>query len=303
MNSMSNKDEIRNAVKDGKEEIFADSDVQFFINKNSTKITQEVFDRDLLRFLEFINQKKSCPTCLNLSNCPNMMKGYKPALQLSSGQVNVVYSLCEKGAVAEKQRQIEGLINTIHMPLNIKKSTFSDFERGDASRDSAIIHAYNFVENFETGKFSKGIYLHGAFGVGKSFILGAIANQLAVKGVQSAIVHWSDFLRELKGSFGDNSSNKKIEALREVPVLLIDDIGAESNSAWSRDDVLGTILQYRMNQGLSTCFSSNFSIEELEQHFAMTQNGSSELIKSKRIMERIKYISVEVAVSGTNRRF
>lgn len=35
-------------------------------------------------------------------------------------------------------------------------------------------------------------------------------------------------------------------------VLLIDDIGAENNSPWSRDEVLGTILQYRMDSDLTT---------------------------------------------------
>lgn len=302
INSMSNKAEIRNAVKVGREQILADADVRYFLNQNSTKITEEIFDRDLLRFDEFVKQKKHCPTCNELSTCPNLMKGYRPELECGEGVVTVVYKLCDKGQVAEKARQMENLISTVHMPVNVKKATFASFDSGDGDRNNAITEAYNFVENYVASGSAKGLYLHGAFGVGKSFILGAIANQLAQKGVQSAIVHWSDFLRELKGSFGDNTSNKKIESLREVPVLLIDDIGAESNTSWSRDDVLGTILQYRMNQNLPTCFTSNFNIEEIEQHFASTQNGSVEAVKSKRIIERIKYVTIPVSVSGRNRR-
>ena len=31
-------------------------------------------------------------------------------------------------------------------------------------------------------------------------------------------------------------------------MLLLDDIGAETVTEWSRDEVLGTILQYRMEE-------------------------------------------------------
>ena len=75
-------------------------------------------------------------------------------------------------------------------------------------------------------------------------------------------------------------------------ILLIDDIGAENNSAWARDEVLGTILQYRMDNDLSTFFTSNFTIEELESVLSETSKGTDE-IKARRIIERIKYLTIE----------
>ena len=84
-------------------------------------------------------------------------------------------------------------------------------------------------------------------------------------------------------------------------VLLIDDIGAENNSAWARDEVLGTILQHRMDNDLTTFFTSNFTIDELESVLAETSKGS-DVIKARRIIERIKYLTVEEALISSNKR-
>ena len=48
--------------------------------------------------------------------------------------------------------------------------------------------------------------------------------------------------------------------LKTSPILMLDDIGAESNSAWFRDEILMIVLEYRMMQELPTFFSSNLTI-------------------------------------------
>ncbi|MDK6421942.1 primosomal protein DnaI, partial [Aerococcus urinae] len=101
----------------------------------------------------------------------------------------------------------------------------------------------------------------------------------------------------------DNRVNQRLKSLQEAQVLMIDDIGAESNSAWVRDEVLGVLLQNRMSQGQATFFTSNFSMKELENHLAHTNQGDSETVKAHRIMERVRYLSEEVTMSGRNRRY
>lgn len=84
---------------------------------------------------------------------------------------------------------------------------------------------------------------------------------------------------------------------------MLDDIGADSMSSWIRDDVLGVVLQHRMQEQLPTFFSSNFSMKQLEEeHLRITQRGEDEPLKAKRIMERIRYLSKEVNMIGQNRR-
>ena len=83
--------------------------------------------------------------------------------------------------------------------------------------------------------------------------------------------------------------------------MLLDDIGAENCSAWARDEVLGPILQYRMESHLPTFFTSNLTIEELETSLAATATGVDK-VKARRIIERIKQLTVTIELVSENRR-
>lgn len=107
-------------------------------------------------------------------------------------------------------------------------------------------------------------------------------------------------LRNLKESFYDDF-DVKMDLLKKTDILLVDDIGAETVTPWSRDEILGTILQYRMDSKLPTLFTSNLTIEELEVHLANTKN-SIDIVKSKRIIERIKQLTEDLELISENRR-
>jgi len=106
----------------------------------------------------------------------------------------------------------------------------------------------------------------------------------------------------MKSAIGNNSVLKKIDSVKRAQILMMDDIGAESISPWVRDDVLGIILQYRMQEKLPTLFSSNKSMADLTESLAGTDRGNSEMLKAERIMERIRFLAKEVQVGGENRR-
>jgi primosomal protein DnaI len=116
------------------------------------------------------------------------------------------------------------------------------------------------------------------------------------------IVYVPELFRELKNSIGDHTLNSKIETIKKAPVLMFDDIGAETMSSWTRDEILGPILQFRMQESLPTFFTSNFDFQGLEHHLSYSQRGEEEKMKARRIMERIKYLADPVLVEGPNRR-
>jgi len=89
--------------------------------------------------------------------------------------------------------------------------------------------------------------------------------------------------------------------MKNTEILLIDDIGAENVTPWSRDEVLSPILQYRMDNNLKTFFTSNLNIEDLEKHLALTKDGE-EVVKSRRIIERIKQLTNDVELVSKNLR-
>ena len=89
--------------------------------------------------------------------------------------------------------------------------------------------------------------------------------------------------------------------IKKVPLLLIDDIGAENSTAWARDEVLAPILQYRMEEKLPTFFTSNLTIDELENHLSEA-NNKVDKIKARRIIERVKQLTIKEELISENRR-
>ena len=87
----------------------------------------------------------------------------------------------------------------------------------------------------------------------------------------------------MKGSIANNTLDQKRDRVKAAPILMLDDIGADALSTWLRDDILGVILEYRMQEELPTFFSSNFTMAELEAHLAVDTHGNQEPLKAKRI--------------------
>ena len=104
-----------------------------------------------------------------------------------------------------------------------------------------------------------------------------------------------------KLNLGYDDFKEKFEYIKKIPLLLIDDIGAENVTYWSRDEILGSILQYRMEEGLTTFFTSNLNYDELENALSVTK-GKVDNLKATRIMERIKNLTTNINVVGENRR-
>ena len=67
------------------------------------------------------------------------------------------------------------------------------------------------------------------------------------------------------------------------------------------DEVLGNILQHRSQEGLTTFFTSNLTIKDLEEHFGTTTKGIDR-VKAKRIIERIKQLTTEMTLVSENKR-
>lgn len=56
-----------------------------------------------------------------------------------------------------------------------------------------------------------------------------------------------------------------------------------------------------MNNKLSTFFTSNLTLEELEVHLSISKN-SEDKVKARRIIERIKELTEDLELVSINRR-
>ncbi|WP_138415381.1 primosomal protein DnaI [Aquibacillus sediminis] len=281
--------------------LLQDPEIQGILSQHP-ELTSKDIDKNLMKMYEYKSQQSTCDNCPSLAQCVNILPGYTPRLHVENKQFQLTYEKCAKKIQADEQQKKKSLIESLYMPRDILEASFEQLDANDQDRTKAVQQSLAFVQSYGTKQAEKGLYFYGPFGVGKTYFLGAIANELSERKISSMLIYMPEFVREMKSSLKDDSINRKIDHFKNTDVLMIDDIGAESLSAWFRDEILGSILQYRMMERLPVFFTSNYSMEQLEQHLATSNRGDTDKVKAGRIMERIKQVSKEVPLFGANRR-
>lgn len=277
------------------QKIMKDPDVAAFIQQES--LTPEELNRSISKFNQYITERDK----FLRGDTDYIAKGYKPILVMNHGYADVSYEETPELISAEKEAAIKNRLKLINLPASLKKASLAQVDLDDLGRLPVFEKLLAFVEQYPT--IRKGLYLYGDFGVGKSFMMAALAYDLSEKrGVSSTLLHYPSFVIDVKNAIGDGNVKTLVDELKLSEVLILDDIGAEQSTAWVRDEILQVILQYRMQENLPTFFTSNFNFEELEQHFAKGKHGNDETWEARRVMERIRYLAEETRLEGVNRR-
>lgn len=277
------------------QKIMKDPDVAAFIQQES--LTPEELNRSISKFNQYITERDK----FLRGDTDYIAKGYKPILVMNHGYADVSYEETPELIAAEKEAAIKNRLKLINLPATLKKASLAQVDLDDLGRLPVFEKLLAFVEQYPT--IRKGLYLYGDFGVGKSFMVAALAHDLSEKrGVSSTLLHYPSFVIDVKNAIGDGNVKTLVDELKLSEVLILDDIGAEQSTAWVRDEILQVILQYRMQENLPTFFTSNFNFEDLEKHFAKGKNGNDETWEARRVMERIRYLVEETRLEGVNRR-
>ena len=281
-----------------KSKALADPDVKAFLKVHQAELTQADIEKSISKLYEYVKIKENIA-----QGNESPMPGYSPSLMISQHRIEVNYIPTAELLAKREQQARQARIKTINMPKSIRRARIEDYDQ--TKRQDVLVAALSFINAYSENPkaFHKGMYLQGKFGVGKTFLLAAIANELAKKGFETTLVHFPSFAVEMKSSIGQNTTGQLVDSIKRAPILMLDDIGAEQLSSWLRDDILGVILQYRMQEELPTFFSSNLPMEQLESEYLTVNNrGEAEPIKARRIMERIRFLAQEYLVEGPNRR-
>ncbi|MEJ6400503.1 primosomal protein DnaI [Nicoliella lavandulae] len=300
------KTELRHAINDKfgdkfnyqslMREAYNDPDVQAFVKAHS--ISNESIRRSASKIYEYVQQKNKS------ANHDGLIPGYHPKLVYNGQMIDVTYVPTLATIEKQKSKQLKERVKSIAMPKVIQNASLNDFDYKNkyfSTRSPIMVYASNFTSDYpETDHFIPGMYISGSFGIGKTFLIGAIANELAEDGISSLLVHFPSFAHEMKESISDNTGGAKLDAVKKAPILMLDDIGADSISDWVRDEVLGLILEYRMQNELPTFFTSNYTIDDLKDAYLSGRNNDE--TRANRIVERIRFLSREFQMQGDNRR-
>ena len=297
--------EVKNNYKIDKKEIDHDLNnkyVELLNDESFEKIVKDLHmsNDELLRHSyeleKCLIEQKNCTKCKNINECKNKVLGFKYTCKNIDGNINYSYEMCKKKS--DLAKNISSNVYSIDIPEQIKNASMKDIYLDDRSRLDVIKKIKCFIDNYGKKK-QKGLYIHGNFGGGKTYLVSALFNELGKNNIKSAIVYYPELLRNLKNFSED--FDEKYNYLKKVPLLLLDDIGAENVTGWNRDEILGPLLQYRMDENLPTFFTSNLNINELENHFSMTYNNEDK-VKARRIIERILVVSEPIEMISQNKR-
>jgi primosomal protein DnaI len=238
--------------------------------------------------MTFQEGKRICEDCHGLYECKLVHIGMTPHLSMYNNDICLDYSPCKYNTNDVSKSKI----NAYYVPKKVFNADLSDYDMIGDSRK--IIHNYimEFLNKYSPKNPMKGMYLSGPYGNGKTYILAALANEIAKKGYKVTFVYYPDLVRELKSSIGSGLLEEKILELKTTEVLILDDIAGESNTAFIRDEVLGPILQHRVLDELPTFFSSNLKMKSLIDAMALTKE-SAEQAKAVRVFERVRALAKE----------
>ena len=272
-----------------------DNNFKSFVNKLN------ISDKILMKYTSILEESakefKNCCNCDCIASCKNKMEGYAYLPRINGDNLIFEYKPCKYKNDLVSSRKYLNNIKYFDIPIELKNASINEIYKTDKKRFKVINWLLDFLDTYKDNPHQKGLYLHGNFGCGKSYLIAAILNELAKQDVKTAIIFWPEFLRQ---SFYDDFK-EKFDYVKSVDVLLIDDIGAEKVTEWNRDEILCPLLQNRMDNHLTTFFTSNLTIEELKQLLSISKSGVDE-VKASRIIARIEQLTEDIEMINKNLR-
>jgi DNA replication protein DnaC len=110
----------------------------------------------------------------------------------------------------------------------------------------------------------------GIYGCGKTHLAAAIANHLHQQGHPVRFEVVPDLLDHLRATYTPSSPtsyDKRFEAVRHAPFLVLDDLGSQTTTPWAREK-LYQIFNYRYQAKLPTVITMRESLEEADPWLA-----------------------------------
>jgi DNA replication protein DnaC len=198
---------------------------------------------DMDEFQPIKNQKRICSTC--------------------EMEIEV-----DKWAEQEEQRRRELFMQQYtSIPRELESASFENFQLTEANTE-LYKTARTYVKDFLSGK-RYSLYLYGTYGVGKSHAAKAIYEEIKAAGKLVGFMTTTDLLAKIKETYkrdAELSESQVFQHLKAFDLFVLDEIGAESQGvdvgSWTSRMMIAITNSLL---GVPTIYTSNFSLDELEQ--------------------------------------
>ncbi len=262
----------------------------------------EVLETNAYRFKSWLEAKSKASQVSATELLDNPRKGGYFNLRYDA-DLNIleeVYTEVELVHKLEKEMEYLKYYQLFDLSINQRDAHFEklNLDSVTASYVSVAQALSSFYRSKETGYF-----IYGDLGVGKSYLAACTSNFFAKQGTRVVFVHVPSLLNHMKQLFNSpNDMERHLRILRTVPLLVLDDLGAEPITSWSRDEILLSILNDRLENKRKTIITSNATPDMLLDLYKIDTRGHSDEIRVARFVDRVLALTKPSEIRGKNRR-
>lgn len=215
------------------------------------------------------------------------------------GRTRLVSCMCKckaeeyKREQAEKKRMehYDRAVTSQVMRINNQAAEKWTFDRDDGANQRISTFARKYMENWEVyRKNGQGLLLWGDVGTGKSFIAACIANELRKRRIPTMFTSFGAIIKSVSNF--DIDKNQFFRDFGKFDLIVLDDLGAERNSAFALEQVFD-VIDSRVQSRLPMIVTTNLTISELK---------NPESRSYQRIYDRLLQVCTPVNFSGRSRR-
>ena len=233
----------------------------------SLDVSDRAIQQGAILLLDMIKQEKLCGNCKGYEHCGKEgdAKGLYDLLDVYNEQLTVRTTHCNQYLNFVERRQIDSLNEYAEKTAEDRTYRFENFPREQAQKHPELFAAaMEFADGYQPQRdqlaqvATKGLYIFGPPGVGKTHLMLAICNRLDERKIPNIFVRADTVFDKLRMSVaGGKDMETIIEKYCSVPVLAIDEFAQERANEFTLDKMF-RIINYRFSNKLPTLFTSNY---------------------------------------------
>lgn len=208
------------------------------------------------------------------------------------------------------RQRVAQIIGDSGMHARFLRRTFDTFQI-TAENQRALMVCKRYADTFREKQPNNnadpgrnGLFITGPKGTGKTHLAAAIANQLMQEGTGVICMTMIDLLDRIKETYAQRgqweaSEGDVLNTYKEVPLLIIDDMGKEPPTEWAVSKIYA-IINARYEAFLPTIVTTNYTDSELVRR--LTPQGTGDSTTADATIDRLREMCAAIVTAGDSWR-